>query len=89
MKRAFVVVVVLALSLIGLAGGALADPHPSQGVNSTGRNPNGSGAVHCHVLIDNNTPFDSALVYPSHKAHLASGIGHVFNGDTDCDGAAG
>ncbi len=71
-------------------GPASADPHPSQGSHSEVRNPAGFGSgPHCHVLIDNNTPFDSSPAFPSHRGHSSSGIGHVFNADPNCDGDAG
>ncbi|HZD71436.1 MAG TPA: hypothetical protein VFA45_21765 [Actinomycetes bacterium] len=44
------------------------------------------GGPHCHVLITNHTPFDSTPAFPSHTAHLASGIGNIFAADPDCDG---
>jgi hypothetical protein len=76
--------------LLDGATSAFADPHPSQGANSEGRNPAGFGAgPHCHVLIADHTPFDSTPAFPSHTAHLASGVGHVFAADPNCDGLPG
>jgi hypothetical protein len=77
----------LGVFLSGGASPAFADPHPSQGATSEGRNEAGfGGGPHCHVLITNLTPFDSTPAFPSHTAHLASGIGNVFAADPDCDG---
>jgi hypothetical protein len=76
--------------VLGLAGPAAAIPHPSQGFESQFRNESGTGdGPHCHVMIDNNTPFDTHPVFPSHQGHVASGFGHVFNADLNCDGDAG
>jgi hypothetical protein len=73
--------------LLGGASPAFAAPHPSQGANSEVRNEAGfGGGPHCHVLITNHTPFDSTPAFPSHTAHLATGIGVVFAADADCDG---
>jgi hypothetical protein len=77
----------LGVFVFGGPSPAFADPHPSQGATSEGRNDAGfGGGPHCHVLITSQTPFDSAPAFPSHTAHLASGIGHVFVADPDCDG---
>ena len=76
--------------LLGGASAAFADPHPSRGSNSEGRNEAGfGGGPHCHVLIENRTPFDSTPAFPSHTGHVASGLTHVFAADPDCDGVAG
>jgi hypothetical protein len=89
MRKILATVAVGAL-LLGGASPALADPHPSEGATSEGRNEQGfGGGPHCHVLIENNTPFDSTPAFPSHTAHVASGFGHVFDADPDCDGIAG
>ena len=89
MRKILATVAVGAL-LLGGAAPALADPHPSQGSHSEVRNEQGFGeGPHCHVLIENHTPFDSTPTFPSHTAHLASGVGHVFAADLDCDGDAG
>lgn len=89
MRRVLTVIFAGAL-LLGPASPALADPHPSQGATSEGRNEAGfGGGPHCHVLITNRTPFDTTPVFPSHQAHLASGVGHVFAADPNCDGLPG
>jgi hypothetical protein len=89
MRKILATVAVGVFLLVG-ASPALADPHPSQGATSEGRNPQGfGGGPHCHVLIVNNTPFDSAPAFPSHTGHDASGLTHVFAADPDCDGDAG
>ena len=91
MRRILATVFVGAM-LLGGASPAFADPHPSQGANSEGRNVQGFGgptAPHCHVLIVNRTKFDSAPAFPSHKGHAASGLTHIFAADSNCDGIAG
>jgi hypothetical protein len=76
--------------VLGLAGPAAAIPHPTQGFESQFRNESGTGGgPHCHVMINNNTPFETQPVFPSHQAHVSSGIGHVFAADPNCDGDAG
>jgi hypothetical protein len=87
MRKAFATLVG-ALVLLAPAT-ALADPQPTEGINSTGRNEAGfGGGPHCHVLISagNQEAFEEIRVFPSHTAHLASGIGHVFNAlpETEC-----
>lgn len=89
MRRSLIAICV-GLFLLGGAAPAFADPHPSQGANSEGRNESGfGGGPHCHVLIQNNGPFDSTPVFPSHQAHIASGLTHIFAADPNCDGDAG
>jgi hypothetical protein len=92
MRKILATAAVGALLLVG-ASPALAIPHPSQGANSEGRNIQGFGGnpnfPHCHVLIVNNTPFDSTPAFPSHTGHDASGLTHVFAADPNCDGVAG
>jgi hypothetical protein len=87
MRRLLTTTICLGVVLLGGATPALAAPHPSQGANSEVRNEAGfGGGPHCHVLITNHTPFDSTPAFPSHTAHLASGIGNIFAADPDCDG---
>lgn len=91
MKRAVVVLVVVALALLGLAPGVLAAPNqPSQGENSVGRNDAGfGGGPHCHVLVVDSAQdrFDHIRVFPSHTGHIHSGlVDRVFAADADCDG---
>ena len=88
--RRFLAAVSMGALLLGGASPAFADPHPSQGSNSEVRNDEGFGeGPHCHVLVENHTPFDSTPTFPSHTAHLASGVGHVFVADLNCDGLPG
>jgi hypothetical protein len=91
MKRTLIVLIVVALALLGPASGAWAAPsHPSQGDNSTGRNEAGfGGGPHCHVLIVDSAraSFETIRVFPSHTAHVHSGLADgVFAADPDCDG---
>jgi hypothetical protein len=91
MKRACVMAAVVALTTLGLASAASADPNqPSQGENSTGRNDAGfGGGPHCHVLVVESAQdrFDLIRVFPSHTAHIHTGlVGGVFVADPDCDG---
>lgn len=90
MKRALVVVAVV-LTSFGFASAASAEPNqPGQGDNSTGRNEAGfGGGPHCHVLMVDNAQgrFDLIRVFPSHTAHVHTGLGDgVFVADADCDG---
>ena len=88
--RTLLVAACSAVLVVTGGGVAVADPHPSQGDHSTVRNENGFGeGPHCHVLINNRTPFDSSPAFPSHQGHSSSGVGHVFNADPNCDGDAG
>ena len=91
MKRAVIITVVAALVLIGFAPLGLAASQPSQGINSFDRNESGFEGPHCHVLIvdSGQSQWDSVVVYPSHKGHANSGIGHIFAADLDCNGVAG
>jgi hypothetical protein len=92
MKRAFVVAAVVVLTSFGLASAASAEPNqPGQGENSTGRNDAGfGGGPHCHVLVVENSAqdqFDLIRVFPSHTAHVHTGlVDGVFVADPDCDG---
>ena len=77
MKRIVVVLAVVALLLVGALPAALAANESSQGEQSTGRNAAGfGGGPHCHELIVESA--EGTRVYPSHRAHLSSGVGHVF-----------
>ena len=90
MKRTVVVLIIAVLASLGAAPAAFAQSHPSQGENSTGRNDAGfGGGPHCHVLVVDNAQdtFDTIRVFPSHTAHVHSGLaGGVFAADPDCDG---
>lgn len=73
MNRILAAVALTVLTSVGTASTVAAQP--SEGDHSTGRNQAGfGGGPHCHVLIAN----PSIRVYPSHRAHLASGPGAVF-----------
>jgi hypothetical protein len=91
MKRALVVSTVVVLTTFGLASAASADPNqPGQGESSTGRNAAGfGGGPHCHVLVVDSAQdqFDLIRVFPSHTAHVHTGlVDGVFVADADCDG---
>jgi hypothetical protein len=87
MRRLLTTTIFLVVVLLAGASPAFAAPHPSQGSNSEVRNEAGfGGGPHCHVLINNHTPFDTLPAFPSHTAHLATGIGVIFAADPDCDG---
>jgi hypothetical protein len=87
MRRLLTTTICLVVVLLAGASPAFAAPHPSQGSNSEVRNEAGfGGGPHCHVLINNHTPFDTLPAFPSHTAHLATGIGVIFAADPDCDG---
>jgi hypothetical protein len=91
MKRAFLVAAVATLTSFGLASAASAEPNqPGQGENSTGRNDAGfGGGPHCHVLVVDGAQdqFDHIRVFPSHTAHVHTGLmDGVFVADPNCDG---
>jgi hypothetical protein len=91
MKRVCVMAAVVVLTTFGLASAASAEPNqPGQGENSTGRNDAGfGGGPHCHVLMVDSAQdrFDLIRVFPSHTAHIHTGLdGRVFVADPDCDG---
>ncbi|HLM65852.1 MAG TPA: hypothetical protein VK306_16265 [Acidimicrobiales bacterium] len=90
MKRAFVVLVVATLTSLGLVSTASAENQPSQGEHSTGRNDAGfGGGPHCHVLVVDSaqSQFDFISVFPSHTAHVHTGLAEgVFVADANCDG---
>ena len=90
MKRACVVAFVVVASF-GFASAASAQTNqPGQGENSTGRNDAGfGGGPHCHVLAVDSAQeqFDFIRVFPSHTAHVNSGLDEgPFVADADCDG---
>ena len=88
--RALLVAACSAVLVVTGGGVATAEPHPSQGWHSADRNEAGTGGgPHCHVMRDNNTPFDSSPAYPSHQGHMSSGPTHIFAADPNCDGDAG
>jgi hypothetical protein len=94
MKRAFVVAAVAVLTSLGMASAASAAPEPNQpsaGEHSTGRNDAGfGGGPHCHLLVVDSAQdrFDFIQVFPSHTAHVHTGLADgVFVADPDCDGA--
>jgi hypothetical protein len=90
MRRAFVVLVVAVLASLGTASMASAQNQPSQGENSTGRNDAGfGGGPHCHLLVVDSaqSQFEFIQVFPSHTAHVHTGLsGGVFMADANCDG---
>ena len=91
MKRTLVVIVVATVTSLGLVSTASAEPNqPSQGENSTGRNDAGfGGGPHCHLLAVESAQgaFDVIRVFPSHMAHVSTGLGEgPFVADADCDG---
>jgi hypothetical protein len=92
MRRVAWLVVVL---MLAPASVALADPpdtatQPDNGAISSHRNENAvAGGPHCHIVFVNQGEghFDNVSAYPSHTAHLATGVEDgVFIGDGDCDG---
>jgi hypothetical protein len=90
MKRTLIAATTLAVGVIVAPAVASAqDDHPSQGENSTGRNEAGfGGGPHCHLLtVESNGHFEFVQVFPSHMAHIATGLGEgPFMADPDCDG---
>lgn len=63
---------------------------PDNGAVSSGRNENAvAGGPHCHILEVNRGTghFENISVYPSHTAHITTGLPvGIFRGDGDCDG---
>ncbi|GBD13331.1 hypothetical protein HRbin24_01357 [bacterium HR24] len=85
---------VLALLLAAAATPALAGTQPSNGRASEGRNARGfGGGPHCHINVvatENQHVFDFIAVYPSHTAHVHTGLPQgVFVADPNCDGDPG
>lgn len=94
MKRTITVLAGTGAVLLALASAGLAAPNqPGQGESSTGRNDAGfGGGPHCHVLVVDSaqTEFDLIRVYPSHTAHVHTGLPtRIFAADADCDGQPG
>jgi hypothetical protein len=96
MTRAALFLSALAVMLLVFAPAASADGHtqPSQGDRSVDRNEAGvGGGPHCHVLsVDHaqQESFANIWVFPSHRAHVATGTPNViFAGDADCNGIPG
>jgi hypothetical protein len=91
MKRTLVVAGIVMVTSVGLASAASAEPNqPGQGEESTGRNEAGfGGGPHCHVLVVDSAQdqFDLIRVFPSHTAHVHTGLADgVFVAGPDCDG---
>jgi hypothetical protein len=90
MRRAFVVLILAMLASLGTASMASAQNQPGQGEHSTGRNDAGfGGGPHCHLLIVDSaqSQFDFIQVFPSHTAHVHTGLTDgVFMADANCDG---
>ena len=93
--RRFARLIVVLMLVLATASPALAAPpdtatQPDNGAISSHRNPNAvAGGPHCHVVSANigQGHFDFISVYPSHTAHMATGLPNsVFTGDGDCDG---
>jgi hypothetical protein len=76
--------------VLGPAAAASADTQPDSGAVSSGRNANGvAGGPHCHIVEVNRGSghFENISAYPSHTAHVATGVPiGIFRGDGDCDG---
>ena len=91
--RKFALALIPALLFLAYSAPVMADPHPSGGFASEGRNDAGFGgptAPHCHINTRSNSPFDFTPAFPSHKAHVASGLGEgPFVADPNCDGDPG
>ena len=89
--RRLVFTLVPALVLVAFAAPAFADTQPTNGVSSEGRNAAGfGGGPHCHVNLvasEHQDVFDFIAVYPSHTAHVHTGLPTgVFRADPNCDG---
>jgi hypothetical protein len=89
MRRLSVFVTALVL-VLGPATVASASTQPDNGAVSSGRNANAvAGGPHCHIVEVNRGAghFDNISAYPSHRAHVATGVPvGIFRGDADCDG---
>jgi len=83
-------VLVLAPASVALAAPPDTATQPDNGATSSDRNPIAqAGGPHCHIVFVNQGQghFDNISVYPSHKAHIATGTPTgVFQGDGNCDG---
>jgi hypothetical protein len=93
--RRFTRLILVLMLVLATASPAMAAPpdtatQPDNGAISSQRNPNAvAGGPHCHVVSANigQGHFDFISVYPSHTAHMATGLPNtVFTGDGDCDG---
>lgn len=92
--RRFIIALVPALLLASAAVPAFADTQPTNGVSSFDRNVNGTGfGPHCHINLvatEHQDQFDFIAVYPSHTAHVNTGLPTgVFAADPNCDGDPG
>jgi hypothetical protein len=91
--RKFALALVPALLIFATAAPAMADPHPSNGESSTGRNEQGFGeGPHCHIntRASEHSPHDFIRTFPSHQGHASSGLGEgPFAADPNCDGDPG
>jgi hypothetical protein len=92
--RKFALALIPALLFLAYSVPAMADPHPSGGFASEGRNAAGfGGGPHCHINTKSNSPFDFTPAFPSHQAHVSSGFGELGEGpfvaDPNCDGDPG
>lgn len=89
--RRLIIALVPVLLLVSTAVPAFADSQPTNGTASEGRNDNGfGGGPHCHVNLvagEHQDVFDTIAVYPSHTAHVNTGLPtNIFQADPDCDG---
>lgn len=89
--RRLMIALVPSLLLLATAVPAFADNQPGNGVASEGRNDAGfGGGPHCHVNLvasEHQDVFDFIAVYPSHTAHVNTGLPtNIFQADADCDG---
>ena len=92
--RRLIIALVPALLLAAAAVPAFADTQPSNGISSTGRDDSGfGGGPHCHINLvatEHQDQFDFIAVYPSHTAHVQTGLPTgVFAADPNCDGDPG
>lgn len=91
MRRLIFAVVPALLLAATAAPAAFADTQPTNGASSEGRNDAGfGGGPHCHVNLvagEHQEVFDQIAVYPSHTAHVNTGLPtNIFQADPDCDG---
>lgn len=91
MKRSTLAAAVAVATSLALAPAAYGQSNqPGEGERSIGRNEAGfGGGPHCHLLVVDSAQerFDLIRVFPSHRAHVASGTSDgVFVADPDCDG---
>lgn len=91
MRRLLFALVPALLLAATAAPAAFADSQPTNGTSSDGRNDAGfGGGPHCHVNLvasDHQDVFDHIAVYPSHTAHVNTGLPtNIFQADADCDG---